>query len=90
MSVIAFRLNSHTKYVYTKNYDSRSTAPYKLEGIEATQNNLYYCPIELYAILGLLFHRYGPQISLILNNLTSSWFSMSQLDIFNAKVTYIL
>ena len=35
---------------------------------------------------GLLFNGYGPQNSLFLNNLTSSLFSMSQLDIFNVVV----
>ena len=58
--------------MYTNHSDSQSTAPYKLEGIEATQNKFYYCPIELYAILGLLFHGYGSQNSLFLNNLRSS------------------
>ena len=34
-------VNIHNEYVYTNHSDSPSTASYKLEGIEATQNKFY-------------------------------------------------
>ena len=46
--------------------------PYILEGIEATQNKFYQRQIQLYAILEILSHGYGPQNLLFLNILTSS------------------